>query len=892
MSTAKHPIVGFQTLATEFIELCQVLWSIEAGLTEASKSRSTIPVEISQELDKRVRQVHDEFVVLGQMVSKFVDNENHKGGFGKRFRMMFADNDVDKMRVTMAKSRDTLKVSSAMFRWTIGDARADASMGIGYAGLIAALERLNPSKAASLPSLHPPPQGDLPPIPSPKVMPHGNDSLHAPSYRADRPSINDNDVRSYHSENQRSSDHHQQDDAALSRGIIDLHKNWRAPSVHSSGSGTHSTRDTMYAQTNGRYHGDVSYEDHSVESVRSRERMLMEDKMQDLSVHERYLQENHRPKFDSAITSPSWQQRQHSGPKPTGGKAALITAVEQRRHQVLEELLESGARADAPMEAAMLQIAAQNRDTDSIALLLRYGADANGFDREGITPLFAATRAQCFDSAKVLLKHGADPNLSAGPDSESPLSLAACQNQIDFVQLYLANGGDACYIMENGSTALVQSMNKVVGIKVLEIMLAAGADPNTKNGEGTTALFQAIQANRVDLMTVLLDHGANPNLPGPKHPLWPSTYKPKALQLLLARGADHKKTPGVMELAASLKKLESVKILVEAGVSPNIRKDGVYTPLCSAIRDNSADIVSYLLENGADPNFKSAEYPAFKCITHKRIHFLPQLVSAGADLHKPKGIMETAVQFNDKDAILYLLDQGVNPNDRTPEGGHTALTTAIRENRGELVDLLLSRGADPAIRGQDWPLCMAVKQPSILRKLLAATPNPRAFRGVVEMAVVANQLESVKMLLAAGVSVEDKNCGVFSPLTTAIREEHIDIVRYLLDTANADPNAPGEHLPIVKALRRYHGDSEIIKLLLSRGADINKMHRGWNAILQAVENGDAEILKLLIEMGGSVDLQAPDESGRPVIDIVTERGWEEGLALLFPNAKGSSRTKQ
>jgi ankyrin repeat protein len=114
------------------------------------------------------------------------------------------------------------------------------------------------------------------------------------------------------------------------------------------------------------------------------------------------------------------------------------------------------------------------------------------------------------------------------------------------------------------------------------------------------------------------------------------------------------------------------------------------------------------------------------------------------------------------------------------------------------------------------------------------------------------------------------------------------IVRYLLDVANADPNAPGEHLPIVKALRRYSGDTEIIQMLLTRGADINRMHRGWNAILQAVENGDAEILKLLIEMGGSVDLQAIDESGRPVIDIVTERGWEEGLALLFPNASSKN----
>ncbi|KAK1919563.1 hypothetical protein P3342_001855 [Pyrenophora teres f. teres] len=538
------------------------------------------------------------------------------------------------------------------------------------------------------------------------------------------------------------------------------------------------------------------------------------------------------------------------------------------------------------MESAMLRVAAEKEDVESVAILLKYGADANGFDREGITPLFASTRAQCIECAKMLLKHGADPNLSAGPDSESPLSLAASQNYIDFVKLFLAHGGDAGFVMENGSTALISAMNKTTSPKCVEVLLSGG-DANAKNGEGATALFQAIQVNRVDLMTVLLDHGANPNLPGPKHPLWPSTYKPKALQLLLQRGADHKKTPGVMELASSLKKLESIKILMNAGVSPNIRKDNAYTPLCSAIRDNSAEIVTYLLENGADPNFNAAEYPAFKCITHKRTQFLPQLVAAGADLHKPKGIIETAVKFNDKDAILYLLDQGVNPNDRTSDGC-TALTTAIRENHLELVDLLLTKGADPSIRGQDWPLCMAVQRPPILKRLLASTTNPRAFRGVVEMAVVANQLESIKLLLAAGVSVEDKNCGVFSPLTTAIREERKPIVRYLLDVANADPNAPGEHLPIVKALRRYSGDTEIIQMLLTRGADINKMHRGWNAILQAVENGDAEILKLLIDMGGEADLQAVDENGRAVVDIVAERGWEEGLRLLFPDPRAAS----
>ena len=227
-----------------------------------------------------------------------------------------------------------------------------------------------------------------------------------------------------------------------------------------------------------------------------------------------------------------------------------------------------------------------------------------------------------------------------------------------------------------------------------------------------------------------------------------------------------------------------------------------------------------------------------------------------------------------------------NPNDRCSEGGATALTTAIRDNNLEFVDLLLKHGANPAVRGQDWPLCMAVKSPIVLKRLLDSPGlNPRAFRGCVEMAVHAGQLESVKLLLGAGVSVEDKNCGVFSPLTTAIREGHKSIVRFLLDEANADPNAPGEHLPLVKALRSYDGhDMEVIQMLLSRGADINRMHRGWNAVLQAVENSDAEILGLLVSLGGPVDLQAVDETGRPVIDIVGDRDWEEGLALLFPKS--------
>ena len=50
------------------------------------------------------------------------------------------------------------------------------------------------------------------------------------------------------------------------------------------------------------------------------------------------------------------------------------------------------------------------------------------------------------------------------------------------------------------------------------------------------------------------------------------------------------------------------------------------------------------------------------------------------------------------EALVWLLDQGVDPNVRNAKG-HSALTTAIRENRVEMIDLLLNRGADPNKRG-------------------------------------------------------------------------------------------------------------------------------------------------------------------------------------------------
>lgn len=95
----------------------------------------------------------------------------------------------------------------------------------------------------------------------------------------------------------------------------------------------------------------------------------------------------------------------------------------------------------------------------------------------------------------------------------------------------------------------------------------------------------------------------------------------------------------------------------------------------------------------------SAEYPTFKCVTHYRTQYLAPLVAAGADLNSPKGILETAVQFKNVEALYWLLDTGkVNPNDKAPKTGATPLTTAIRENRADLVVSTSVHLSSPAYR--------------------------------------------------------------------------------------------------------------------------------------------------------------------------------------------------
>ncbi|KAI6785148.1 Ankyrin-like protein [Emericellopsis cladophorae] len=859
---------GLDNLAHSFLSTCQVLLTLQAGLEECSRAGPFFPADLLSELEKKFRVCQADFNLLDQMLLKVLETERKShGAMGKMkrgFSKLFGDTDFSKMTYALEQTRESLRMSALMFQWSLGNEKIESSQGIGFTGLAAALNKLDSKKPtaaldrtksldASRSHAHLAQDGAhtaQPPLPP---LPWSERSA----------SINQNPAPAAF------------DTSLDSRNQIPDTRHWSTTTPSSVGSHERPVQNHQFDRLS-------SFEEtlsHHTGSDTATDGLLEEIAALELgSTGSKGVM---RLKVDP-FTMPRWTPRASGGADGAGMKGALTAAIRGRNHKLVEQLLDRGVSPNTGPEINALIEAVRVQDSESIRLLLCFGADPNGTDREGMTPLAAATEKSYLPGAVMLVKYGADPNVKAGPEPESPLAMATVENKVSLAHLMLMYGGDVSILNVEGDTMLISAINKKTPAKFVDLLLDYGADPNGKSEEGKTALFEAITSSRADIVTSLLEHGANPNLPGPKHMLWPSTYKPQCLQIMLQHGADPKKAPGIMELAASLNKIESVKILLKAGVDPNAKKDGVYTPLCTSIRDNHPDIFQLLLSSGANPNTPASEYPTFKCITHNRLHYLPQLVAAGADLNSPKGIVETAVAFNSMEGLVWLLDQGMDPNERNPKG-QSPLTTAIRERRTEMVDLLIMRGADPNKRGEDWPVCMAVHCPIILQRILSVLAEPRAFKGVIERAVAANQIESVKLLLAAGVSVEDKNGGVFSPLTTAIREDRREIVKYLLDPkgGNADINAPGEHLPIVKAVRRYHGeDTAIMEMLLENGANPNKVYRGWNAMFQAIENGDLNVLRLLKEKGGGVDPDVKDEMGRTVLEMAEQRGWEEAVKLL------------
>ena len=140
-------------------------------------------------------------------------------------------------------------------------------------------------------------------------------------------------------------------------------------------------------------------------------------------------------------------------------------------------------------------------------------------------------------------------------------------------------------------------------------------------------------------------------------------------------------------------------------------------------------------------------------------------------------------------------------------------------------------------------------------------PTAKAPDISIHNAASGGDIEAVKQHLTAGTDANVKGgLGNFStPLTVATMNGHSEIAKLLI-AKGVDINAPdkGGWTPLHFAA--WDDNKEITELLIAKGADVNAKNKDEETVLHVVGNGNKEIVKLLIAKG--VDVNAKDNLGR------------------------------
>ena len=168
-----------------------------------------------------------------------------------------------------------------------------------------------------------------------------------------------------------------------------------------------------------------------------------------------------------------------------------------------------------------------------------------------------------------------------------------------------------------------------------------------------------------------------------------------------------------------------------------------------------------------------------------------------------------------------LLAKGANANARGPRG-QTALMWAVSQRHPDVVTVLVARGADVQARSDEWREMMAVPPHGVpqYNKII-----PHGRDTAMLFAARVGDLESAKLLAAAGANVNDADAWGVSATVMAAHAGFTELVAWLLDRG-ADPNAAAAGFTAMHAaiMRR---DTRMVAALLAHGADANAPLTTW-----------------------------------------------------------------
>jgi len=246
-----------------------------------------------------------------------------------------------------------------------------------------------------------------------------------------------------------------------------------------------------------------------------------------------------------------------------------------------------------PEGTSLLHLAAASGAVESAKLLLAKGLDVNLTDSEGTTPLHEACRKGHAPMVELLLRSKADLKARTKEGFTSrDLAVSQIWEEDDRRNDGLDNARFQAIIRVLERTGELEAdifaaiaCNDVQ--KVAEILQTDGKAGETKNQHGRVALHWAVTLDCKEIVKLLLDKGANPDI--------------------RSREKNGGNNEAALHQAASYGRLEIAEMLIKHGANVNATDYSGATPLHNSIYRANVDLARLLLKHGADVNAKNGK---------------------------------------------------------------------------------------------------------------------------------------------------------------------------------------------------------------------------------------------------------------------------------------------
>ncbi len=391
------------------------------------------------------------------------------------------------------------------------------------------------------------------------------------------------------------------------------------------------------------------------------------------------------------------------------GSTPLQWAVFEGDVAEVRRLIAAGADVSIANDygASPMSLAAEVANTEILALLLEAGANVESPNGDGMTALLAVARTGNIDAAKLLLEHGAAVDAREKFGGQTPVMWAAARRHPQMIALLADHGADLNAASTNrdyqrritaegrpksmdtgGFTPLLYAARENC-MRCVDVLLEKGADIDLPDPDGVSPLHLAVMNANWDLATRLIDAGADVNQ-------W-DIFGEAPLFTAVGNYTRRDGGRGSIDPPNATEGIAIVNRLLERGANPNMqlffRPANVRgatnlrgsTPLMRAANAGDLTMVKLLLENGADATIRQADRQtpihavlAGRANEKDALELIKVLHDAGADI--------------DSVALVVHIEE---------VRGGSALHYAVRKRYKDVIRLLASYGADLNVKDQD-----------------------------------------------------------------------------------------------------------------------------------------------------------------------------------------------